>query len=209
MPLTKHKIYNLIILDESGSMESIKSLTINGFNEVAQTVKGVEKQFPEQEHFISLVSFNGLGIKTILDKQAIAKLNQIDEKTYLPDSSTPLFDAIGFSVGKLKNDLIDEKGFNVLVTILTDGEENSSKEYNGNQIRRIIEEQKKQGWTFTYIGANQDVEKVALSINITNSMQFEANEADMKVMFEKEKAARVKYSKKIQDKEDTLEGFYT
>lgn len=48
----KHKVFNLIILDESGSMQSIKQATINGFNEVVQTVRGVEKQFPEQEHYI-------------------------------------------------------------------------------------------------------------------------------------------------------------
>ena len=47
-------VHNLVILDESGSMEAIKSATISGFNEVVQTIKGVEKQFPEQEHFVSL-----------------------------------------------------------------------------------------------------------------------------------------------------------
>ena len=59
-------VHNLIILDESGSMEAIKRATIIGFNEVVQTIKGVEKRFPEQEHFVSLVTFNGLGIKTKL-----------------------------------------------------------------------------------------------------------------------------------------------
>lgn len=58
----KQKVFNLIILDESGSMQSIKSATISGFNEVVQTIKGMEMQFPEQEHFISLVTFNGIGI---------------------------------------------------------------------------------------------------------------------------------------------------
>ena len=50
---TKHQVHNLIILDESGSMESIKKTIIEGFNEIVQTVKGIEKDFPEQEHFIS------------------------------------------------------------------------------------------------------------------------------------------------------------
>ena len=71
----KHNVFNLIILDESGSMDSIKSATINGFNEVVQTVKGVEKQFTEQEHFISLVTFNGLGVKTLLWNEPVAKLD--------------------------------------------------------------------------------------------------------------------------------------
>ena len=61
----RHQVHNLIILDESGSMECIKRTIIQGFNELVQTIKGIEKQFPEQEHFISFVSFNGLGIKQI------------------------------------------------------------------------------------------------------------------------------------------------
>ena len=56
----KHHVHKLIISDESHSMESIKQPTIEGFNEILQTIKGVEPQFPEQEHFISLVSFIGL-----------------------------------------------------------------------------------------------------------------------------------------------------
>ena len=63
---TKHQVHNLIILDESGSMESIKSSIIQGFNEIVQTIKGIEKEFPEQEHFISLVTFNGLGQKLLV-----------------------------------------------------------------------------------------------------------------------------------------------
>jgi hypothetical protein len=206
--MTTDQVYNLIILDESGSMEAIKKSTITGFNEVVQTVKGIEKQYPEQKHFISLVTFNGLGIKTLLDKQPVSTLSQINQKTYNPDSSTPLYDAIGLSVLKLRIDLAGLENTNVLVTILTDGEENSSREFNGQQIKKIIDEQKDLGWTFTYIGANHDVEKAAVSISITNTMQFNANEADMQLMFAKEKNARYAYSQKIRDKQDLQNDFY-
>ena len=56
----RHQVHNLIILDESGSMSSIKPQIISGFNELVQSIKGIEEQFPEQEHFISLVSFNDI-----------------------------------------------------------------------------------------------------------------------------------------------------
>lgn len=204
----KHKIFNLIILDESGSMESIKDATINGFNEVVQTVKGVEKQFPDQEHFISLVTFNGLGIKTLLNNKPVVKLNEIDRKNYQPNSLTPLFDAMGISITQLKHHVQDMANYNVLVTILTDGEENNSKEYNGHTIKQMIDELSMGNWTFTYIGANHDVVDFALKISITNTMSYQANEADMKQMFEREKNARVKYSRKIRDKEDFKSKFY-
>ena len=57
----KHQVHNLIILDESGSMSVIKSTIIQGFNELVQTIHGIEKQFPEQEHFVSFLTFNSLG----------------------------------------------------------------------------------------------------------------------------------------------------
>ena len=203
------KVFNLIILDESGSMDSIKRATISGFNELVQTIKGIEKKFPEQQHFISFITFNGFGIKTHLDKKAVSNLSMIDEKTYQPDSMTPLYDAIGLSVLKLRVDLAGMKNANVLVTILTDGEENASKEFSGQQVKSIIDEQKSLGWTFTYIGANHDVEKVAASLSITNTMQFNANDKDVQNMFMKEQSSRILYSEKIRNKEDLRENYYS
>ena len=207
--MTTDKVYNLIILDESGSMSAIKNATISGFNEVVQTIKGIEKKFPEQQHFISLVTFNGLGIKTLLDKQPAVSLSLIDEKTYQPDSMTPLYDAIALSVLKLKIDVAGIESVNVLVTILTDGEENVSKEFSHAQVNSIVAEQKNLGWTFTYIGANHDVERVARSISITNTMVFEADAAILKHVFTEESNARIRYSEKIRNKEDLREDFYT
>lgn len=206
--MTTDKVYNLIILDESGSMSAIKNATISGFNEVVQTIKGIEKKFPEQQHFISLVTFNGLGIKTLLDKQPAVSLALIDEKSYRPDSMTPLYDAIALSVLKLKIDVAGFENVNVLVTILTDGEENASKEFSHAQVNSIVAEQKNLGWTFTYIGANHDVERVARSISITNTMVFEADEKLMKHTFAKESQSREQYSMKIHAKVDPRSGYY-
>jgi len=205
---TKHQVHNLIILDESGSMESIKKTIIQGFNEIVQTVKGIEKEFPEQEHFISLVTFNGLGHKILHFIDPVSKLESIDEKRYRPDASTPLYDAMGFSFTKLRQVVENLTDCNVLVTILTDGEENASKEYTGIAIKKLIEELKLNRWTFTYIGADHDVEKFAASISITNTMTFQKNEADMKVMFAKEKSSRQYYSQNIREKKDTSNDYY-
>jgi hypothetical protein len=201
-------VYNLIILDESGSMDAIKGSTISGFNELVQTIKGIEKQYPEQKHFISLVTFNGLGIKTKLDKQPVSGLSVLDKDSYNPDSMTPLYDAIAFSVLKLRMDIAGIENTHVLVTILTDGLENHSKEFSGRQVKNIIDEQKALGWTFTYIGANHDVEQAAASISITNIMKFESDDTSVNALFAMEKQARSNYSRKIHDKEDTQDNFY-
>ena len=205
---TKHHVHNLILLDESGSMTSIKNTIIQGFNEIVQTVKGIALQYPEQEHLITFVTFNGLGMKTLHFCEPVEKLNEIDDEKYQPDAMTPLYDAMGFSLAKLRKELEGKSEYNVLVTILTDGEENSSKEFSGAAIKHLVEELSLKNWTFTYIGADHDVEKFAVSISITNTMQFNKNEADMKQMFVKEQNARMRYSQKIRSNENTSMSFY-
>lgn len=204
----KHQVHNLIILDESGSMSSISQPIIRGFNELVQTIKGIEKQFPEQEHFITLVSFNGLGTKILHFIDPASQLGEIDNERYQPDSNTPLFDATGFACNKLKQVLAGRKDYNVLVTILTDGEENASKEYTGAAIKSLVEELSNSNWTFTYIGTDHDVEKFACSVSITNTMVFDRDEAGMNDMFLKDAEARVRYSRGIREKKSQKEGFY-
>lgn len=204
----RHQVHNLIILDESGSMDSIKGSIIAGFNELVQTIKGIEKQYPEQEHLISLITFNGYGNKLIHFIDPASKLAQIDGSRYKPDASTPLFDAMGFGILKLKQALEGNPNCNVLVTILTDGEENASGEFSGKDIKALVEELKMNNWTFTYIGTEHDVEKMAMSISITNTMSFDKDDEGIHQMFLKESRSRMIYSDKIKMKKSTMDGFY-
>ena len=204
----KHQVHNLIILDESGSMQSIREMIISGFNELVQTIKGIEKEYPEQEHFISLVTFNGLGRKVIHFTEPAAMLESIDSSKYQPNYSTPLYDAMGDSITSLKQALGKQKNCRVLVTILTDGEENASKEYNGIAIKKLVEEMKQSGWTFTYIGTDHDVEKFATNISITNVMFYKKDTGGVNELFRKERDARAAYSQKIRNKKNTNDDFY-
>lgn len=207
---TKHKVYNLIILDESGSMRSIKKTIMNGFNEVVQTIKSVALEYPEQEHTVSFVSFNSSGTKKIHENSKIESLNQIDERSYQPNGGTPLFDAMGASIFNL-NSIIEKenpKNYNVLVTILTDGEENASKEHTAQSIKEIIETYKSKNWTFTYIGANHDVDLFASRISINNVMKFETSEEDMQRMFMRDRDARMNYSRKIRNFENVSHDYF-
>lgn len=204
----KHEVHNLIILDESGSMDSIKRFIIQGFNELVQTVKGAAKQFPEQAHFISMISFNGLGKKIHHFADPVTELNELNSENYKPDASTPLYDAIGYAALKLEAQLKGKKNLSVLVTILTDGEENASREYNATEIKELVNRLKKQDWTFTYIGADHDVTAVAHSISITNTMTWHKSEAGIKDMFVKETNARMKYFKAVENKEESKADYY-
>lgn len=205
----KNKVYNLLILDASGSMNSIIDATISGFNEIVQTVKGVAKDFPEQEHYISFISFNSRAITTHLDCEHVDKINEIDKKGYIPNASTPLFDAMGNAINDLRAKLKDESNYNVLVTIFTDGLENASKEYTREVIKGLVEQLENENWTFTYIGADHDVSKFTASISITNTLTFQKNATDMKRMFERESRSRRAYNMKIRQGKDTKKGYFS
>jgi von Willebrand factor type A domain/Aldose 1-epimerase len=193
------KVYNLIILDESGSMASMQQPTMSTFNELIQSIAGESTRKDSQEQWINFFSFNGLGIKEQMPLQKVSSLLLLNEENYRPDSMTPLFDAIGHAANKLKLALSDEKDYVVLVTILTDGEENDSKEYSGTQISTMINSLKKKNWVFTYIGTNQDVAKEAAKINITNHLYFAAPEMASKSVLSKELKARERFYKKLEE----------
>ncbi len=187
----KTKVFNLIILDESGSMSCIERQALNGLNETLQTIRKAQEKFPEQEQIVSIVPFESGNIRLLRDKMSIREVKDLRPDEYNPGACTPLYDAIGFGIGSIRNVVTDNDS--VLVTIITDGEENSSEEYSGKAIAMIIDELKKKGWMFTYIGANQDAEKVAMTINITNALNFCQDDEGTKMMFEKEHKSRERF----------------
>lgn len=174
----KTKIYNLIILDESGSMQAIRSAAVSGVNETLQSIRQAQLKHPEQEHFVTLVTFKGLpaelSLNTIMDCIPVENAKEIEDTDYVPDSCTPLFDAMGFSLNNLA--AVVQRDDKVLVTIITDGYENSSVEWaDESAIKTLVTLLKNKGWVFAYIGANQDVHKVASSMSIKNAWCFTAS----------------------------------
>lgn len=175
----KTRIFNLIIIDESGSMLSIKKEAIDNVNETIQTIRSAQKKHEEQEHYVSLVTFNN-EVKTVYECVEVNEVKELTAETYRPDCCTALYDAMGISLNALHKKVAEDD--KVLVTIVTDGYENASKEYSGKAVKALVDELKAKGWVFAYIGANQDVETVAASISITNVMNFETTSAGTQVM---------------------------
>lgn len=165
-------VHNLLILDESGSMQSIYRQALSGCNETIQSVRAADKRHDNQRHRFSLVAFNSTETRTILDDVPIAEIRDLTEEEYLPDACTPLYDAMGRAITALERKV--EEGDRVLVTVVTDGEENDSQEYSLEAIRAMTERLRDKGWTFIYMGANQDADAVAAELNIRNKLTFEA-----------------------------------
>ena len=191
----KQKIYNLIILDASGSMYSIRNEAIAGVVETIQTIRTAQDENEDNEQLFSLVVFNGKHIATVYDRMPITKVSDFNEQDYQPTDNTPLYDAMGNSITNL-NRYINEND-NVLVTIITDGYENASVEWNHQRVFQLVEDLKKKNWLFTYIGANQDALAVARDMGIDHSMNFMSDVEGTKAMFMKEKLSRKLFYSKL------------
>ena len=196
--VAKTNIYNVVILDMSGSMITIEQQAINGYNEMLQTIQEVQRQYAEtQNHFVTLVTFNSTAAKTVYDRIASLDAEELTDKDYRPRCSTPLYDAMGTTLSNFRQSLGTESNYKVLVTIITDGQENNSDIYDGSQINLMVTELKTLGWTFTYIGSNHDVEAFANSIAVPNALRYDSSKRGTKEMFAKESKSRRNFYDKI------------
>lgn len=142
-----------LLLDSSGSMESVRNATIDGYNEYINSLKEDGGKFK-----VSLTLFDS-DMQGELRLEKRHKTVNIDDvppltrETYKPSGGTPLYDAF-CTVAKDCDDRLDEKN---LFVILTDGEENMSKEYTEKHMTTIKKNLEDVGnWSFIYLGANQD-----------------------------------------------------
>lgn len=179
-------------------MLSIKNEAINNVNESLQTILKAQKENPGQEHYVTFVSFNNRH-KTIWDRIPATEAKTITENDYNPSCSTALYDAMGFSLNELHSNVAHND--RVLVTIVTDGMENASREYNGNAIKILVDELKAKGWVFAYMGANHDVEAAAAHISITNIMKFQATAEGTSMMTNRSNNSRERLYRRMSEKD--------
>ena len=182
-------VYNLIIVDESGSMCLIEQQAFAGMNETIQTVKQLQKKYPEIEQRITLMTFETGKRRYHLDNVPAKLAHVLRPGEYRPGGGTPLYDAVGEGIAKVNAVCgVDDE---VVVTIITDGEENSSMEYNHKMVKNLIEKMKKQGWTLAFIGTdNLDVSGMAQSLGIDSHLSFSEDAAGTQMMFERVRSCR-------------------
>lgn len=165
----------IVVIDESGSMDEVVNDTIGGFNsflETHQSLPGEAKltlvKFNEKYNIVH----NGVNINEAL---------KLDRKSYFPNSGTALLDAIGKTIDEVGKRLSDtpeeERPEKVILLIMTDGEENSSKEYNLQQVKDKIKHQTdKYKWEVVFMGADQDAWAAGGSMNIHNNISYNKSE---------------------------------
>ena len=128
----------MIILDRSGSMSAIRQAAIDGFNETLAGIRKAQEKFAKtQEHYVSLVAFCNCKTDAIFDKVPVGSARPITEADYEPCCGTPLYDAMGFTLAAMRKHVSGMADAVVVVTIITDGMENASREYSRAAIQRI------------------------------------------------------------------------
>lgn len=191
--------YNVVILDKSGSMSSIRKQAIDGVNETFGSIRSSQKKHPDMKQLVTLVAFCGCEQKVIYENTPIDQVKDITKNDYQPCCMTPLYDTIGNVCSRLHNQVKGDATASVAVTIITDGYENASREFSGKAIKALIEAYKEDGWMFAYIGADHDVEAVAFSLAIDNHMSFDKTEAGTTQMFAKMSSSLNNYISAVEE----------
>jgi len=172
----KHFAEIAFILDRSGSMDSMKEAAISGFNAFLK-----EQQAEPTPARFSLVLFDN-EYDRIVNRFNIREVEGLDTTTFVPRGSTALLDAIGRTIVGLRKQIGEApeefRPGKVILAILTDGQENSSVEYNLQMVNNLISEARRDDWDIFFLGANQDAIATATQMGIDhrNSASFAASD---------------------------------
>lgn len=178
----KTPVANLIvslIIDESGSMSSIKDQVLESTNDFIAKLSEREENV-----FLTLVKFGTHlddNIETMYDVTPIKEVEMLTDQTYRPTGGTPLYDAIGKTVEIMRKKAHAMETIpGVLCVVQTDGMENASTEFTTpEQIAAMIKEQEDvDGWTFLFLGADQDAWGNAQSMGFSggNTVSYAASD---------------------------------
>ena len=180
MEKTKNNVTELVfILDRSGSMGGLESDTIGGFNSL------IEKQKAKDgECFVTTVLFDNI-VETVHDRVKLSEIPPMTDKEYFVRGCTALIDAIH------KYARPEDVPEHTMFVVTTDGLENASRKYSSDQVKKMIERRKEDGWEFLFIGANIDSVETAKHFGIApeRAVNYRSDKKGTGVVFRAVEAA--------------------
>lgn len=177
----KTTLYHLII-DRSGSMCDCVRQTVTSFNEQVQSIYRLQQEFPNQEFRISLTTFADEVTRVYrgLHAEGVPRLRKRD---YMPSGMTALNDAIGQTIEEIDErfgKMLKREEASVVVVILTDGGENSSRRFSGAQIAELIKGKEATGlWSFNFLGVSFDATTVTNAFGLSPDKARSFDKEDM------------------------------
>ena len=154
----------IFILDRSGSMGGLESDTIGGFNATISDQKKIDG-----ETRVTTILFDNF-FEVLHDRINLQDIAPLTNKDYFVRGSTALYDAVALGIRKIANvqkqTMPEGRADKVIMVITTDGYENSSRETNAAMLHKMIDDCKKEGWEFLFLGADIDAQAAAGSIGI-------------------------------------------
>lgn len=182
-----------LLLDQSGSMNAVQQATIDGVNEYIETLKEDGGKYK-----VSLTAFdsgmnNEIRLEKIWKNIYIDDVPELTKDEYQPSGGTPLQDAFCMTL----KDMEDRKDEKYLFVVLTDGYENTSKEYTAQDMKKLKKKlEAKDNWTFVYLGANQDAFATAKQwdFSTSNTSNFNSTAAGTGMAFATLSVATRSYS---------------
>lgn len=174
----------VMILDRSGSMAGLEADTIGGYNAM------LKKQQAEEGHCLVTTVLFDSDYELIHHRIDISAVSPITAKEYSVGGTTALLDAVGSTIHKIKNAQkhnAPQRAAKVIFVIITDGKENSSREYAAEKVKALVEQQKiEYGWEFIFLGANLDAVKTAARFGISRdrAQNYHADSVGVALNFE-------------------------
>lgn len=175
------KIHVQIVLDRSGSMDSIAAATIDGLNGFLTKQKAIPGKC-----LLSLADFDSQEpFRLAIDAIPLAEMRDLGPDDFRPRGGTPLLDALGLAIQRCDQRVKADADEDQVLVIVTDGAENASTDFDGPQVAKLLKKRQAKGWTVLYLGANQDSFAVGASLNLSagNVTNFEATDAGVRSAF--------------------------
>ena len=177
--MDKSKTEIVLVIDKSGSMSCLCQTVIESVNAFLKDQKDCEGTAT-----VTMYAFDD-EVMVMQECSPLEKVPELSRENYEPDGCTALLDAVGTAIddtGKRLASLPEEqRPGNVIIGIMTDGFENSSRRYKWKDIAdRIAHQREKYSWRFMFFGAGMDAIEVASKMNIdrADSVTWDAGDAD-------------------------------
>ena len=184
------------LLDRSGSMDPVRSDVVVGFNGFVSELRGQPGDCQ-----MTLVLFDEFRpFDVVFFARPIINVPDLKRSDYRPDGGTPFYDALGTLIVRADTRIADriaqgEPAEDQLVVILTDGLENASFRYNQRKIGDLIQDRQDEGWTFVFLGANQDSYAEGAKIGLTggNIQNFQTSGQSIALAYDSVSRATKEY----------------